>query len=61
MTGDEFAPYLLENAKVALVPGSVFGPEGKYYVRLSFANSYENIVEGCKRLAEACAKIYKDA
>lgn len=52
-TGDELAPLLLEKAKIALVPGSVFGASGKYYLRMSFANSYENIVEGCRRLAEA--------
>lgn len=57
MTGDEFAPYLLEKAGVAMVPGSVFGPEGKYYIRMSFANSLENVQEGCRRLAQVCAAI----
>lgn len=41
----------------ALVPGDVFGPGGEGYLRLSFANSYDNIVEGCKRLAQAVAKL----
>lgn len=49
----EVAQLLLEQAKIALVPGDVFGPGGEGYLRLSFANSYENIVEGCKRLHEA--------
>ena len=49
----EVAQLLLEQAKIALVPGDVFGPGGEGYLRLSFANSYENIVEGCKRLQEA--------
>lgn len=49
----EMAQLLLEQAKIALVPGDVFGPGGEGYLRLSFANSYENIVEGCKRLREA--------
>jgi len=57
MTGQEFAPLLLENAKVAMVPGDVFGTEGDHYIRLSFANSYENIVEGCKRLKEFVEKL----
>ena len=57
MTGQEFAPLLLENAKVALVPGDVFGTEGDHYVRMSFANSYENVVEGCKRLKEFVEKL----
>ena len=53
----ELASYLLDEAKIALVPGDVFGPGGEGYLRLSFANSYDNIVEGCKRLAQAVAKL----
>ena len=53
----ELADYLLENAKIALVPGDVFGPGGEGYLRMSFANSYENIVEGCSRLKEAVAAL----
>ena len=55
----ELAAYLLDEAKIALVPGDVFGPGGEGYLRMSFANSYENIVEGCKRLAEAVAALKK--
>ncbi|MBR1566293.1 MAG: pyridoxal phosphate-dependent aminotransferase [Oscillospiraceae bacterium] len=55
----ELADYLLEHAKIALVPGDVFGPGGEGYLRMSFANSYENIVEGCKRLSEAVAALRK--
>ncbi|WMJ82952.1 pyridoxal phosphate-dependent aminotransferase [Oscillospiraceae bacterium LTW-04] len=51
----EVAQFLLEQAKIALVPGDVFGPGGEGYLRMSFANSYENVVEGCKRLQEAVA------
>lgn len=47
---DEFAEALLENAKVALVPGSGFGAEG--YVRWSYATSMENIKKGLDRLEE---------
>ena len=53
MNSAEAADYLLEEAKIALVPGDVFGPGGEGYLRMSFANSYENVVEGCERLAEA--------
>lgn len=59
LTGDQLAEYLLDEAQVALVPGSVFGESGTYYIRMSFANSYENIVEGCRRIAEAVAKLNK--
>lgn len=47
-----FAEALLEEAKVAVVPGDDFGEAGKNHVRLSFACSDENITEGCKRMGE---------
>lgn len=53
----ELAQYLLEEAKIALVPGDVFGPGGEGYLRMSYANSYENIVEGCERLRAAIAAL----
>lgn len=56
-TSAGLAAHLLEEAKIALVPGDVFGPGGEGYLRMSFANSYENIVEGCKRLKEAVERL----
>jgi len=47
----EFAAYLLENAKVALVPGIAFGADN--YARLSYACSMENIEKGMDRIEEA--------
>jgi aspartate aminotransferase len=47
-TDIELADYLLECAKIAVVPGSAFGAEG--YIRLSFATSIENIKTGVERL-----------
>ena len=57
MKSADISNYLLEEAKIAMVPGDVFGPGGEGYVRMSFANSYENIVEGCQRLADAVAAL----
>ena len=37
------------------MPGDVFGPGGEGYLRMSFANSYENVVEGCAQLKKAVA------
>lgn len=59
MKSAEVAAYLLEEAKIALVPGDVFGPGGEGYIRMSFANSYENVVEGCKRLQLAVEQLNK--
>lgn len=50
LSGTEFATRLLDEQKVAMVPGNVFGSEGENYIRMSFANSYENVVEGCRRM-----------
>lgn len=58
-TSQEVADFLIGNEKIALVPGSVFGSNGDEYLRMSFANSYENIVEGCKRLKNGVEKIKK--
>ena len=59
MTSQELAEYLLEHAGIALVAGTVFGDSGEGYLRMSFANSYENIVEGCRRLREAAEELMK--
>ena len=55
----ELSQYFLEEAKIALVPGDVFGPSGEGYLRMSFATSYESIVEGCGRLKEAVENLKK--
>ena len=45
--------------RTVLVAGSVFGASGEGYVRMSFANSYENIVEGTKRMHDAVVELLK--
>lgn len=47
--------YLIEDAKVAVVPGSAFYAPG--YVRLSYATSQANIEKGISRIAEALAQL----
>jgi aspartate aminotransferase len=51
------ARYLLDEAGVALLSGTDFGEFGEGYLRLSYANSLENIQEGLKRMREALAKL----
>jgi aspartate/methionine/tyrosine aminotransferase len=51
------ANYLLEEAGVALLPGTSFGEFGEGYLRLCFANSLENIQIALERLAEALTKL----
>ena len=50
-TDIELADYLLDVAKIAVVPGSAFGADG--YIRLSYATSIENIKTGIDRLETA--------
>ncbi len=56
----EIADYLLEEEKIALVPGSVFGTNGEGYLRMSFANSLDNIIEGCERMKRAFEKLFRE-
>jgi len=51
------AEYLLEEAKVAAVPGAEFGEDS--CIRLSFATSRERIATGVSRIQEALEKLGK--
>jgi aspartate aminotransferase len=52
----DFADYLLEEAKVAVVPGEDFGSQE--HIRFSYATSLEDIERGCERIADAIAKLH---
>ena len=51
----DFADYLLEEAKVAVVPGEDFG--SKEHIRFSYATALEDIEKGCKRIAVSVGKL----
>jgi aspartate/methionine/tyrosine aminotransferase len=46
----EMANFILEEAGVALLPGSAFGAYGEGYLRLSYANSVANIRKALARM-----------
>jgi len=50
-SSSDLALYLLEDANVALVPGSAFGDDN--HIRLSYATSIENLKKGVERIREA--------
>jgi aminotransferase len=50
MDDETFAQKLLEEERVAVVPGSSFGAGGEGYVRCSYATAYEKIEEALKRM-----------
>ena len=58
-TSMEMAEYLLETAKVALVPGSALGNGGEGYLRISYACGYEELTEACDRIKTAVEALRK--
>ncbi len=49
---DDFSGRLLEEGRVAVVPGSAFGDDG--YVRISYAASMDKVIEGMDRIEKFC-------
>ncbi len=56
-TSVEIADLMLEEAGVALLPGTAFGQYGEGYLRLSYANSLENIHEAVERMSKLFSKL----
>lgn len=50
LTSKEFATRLVEQEKVACVPGGAFGPSGEGYLRACFAASMDQIQEAVERI-----------
>ena len=50
LTSEEFCDRFLAEEKVAVIPGSAFGPGGEGYVRACYAASMKNLDEALKRL-----------
>ena len=56
-TSEEFAQRLLEEEKVAVVPGTAFGECGEGFVRCSYATSMALIEEAMARMASFVARV----
>jgi aminotransferase len=54
---EKLAMYLLNQANIALVPGSAFGQYGEGYLRLAYSNSLENIERAVERMDKALRKL----
>jgi aspartate aminotransferase len=54
-SASDIAAYLLEEAKVAVVPGEAFG--SNEHVRISYACSMEDIEKGIDRIGKALGKL----
>lgn len=57
MTSEEFATRLLEEQRVAVVPGDAFGASGEGYIRISYAYSLEALKEAVGRLEKFVLKL----
>lgn len=57
MTSEEFATRLLEEEKVAVVPGTAFGDCGEGFLRISYAYSIENLKVALERIADFIARL----
>jgi len=57
MTSQKLADYILNEAGVAVLSGTSFGKYGEGYLRLSFANSVENIKKALERISNAVKKL----
>lgn len=57
MTSDEFATRLLQEEKVAIVPGTAFGNCGEGYLRISYAYSIDSLKKALGRLASYVQKL----
>lgn len=51
-SSNELANLILEKAGVALLPGTSFGAQGEGYLRISYANSLENLQRGLEQIRE---------
>ena len=50
LSSEAFAQRLLEEERVAVIPGSAFGPSGEGHVRACYATSYEGLEEALRRI-----------
>ncbi|WP_026505832.1 aminotransferase class I/II-fold pyridoxal phosphate-dependent enzyme [Butyrivibrio sp. NC3005] len=59
LTSDEFAVKLLEQEKLAVVPGTAFGDCGEGFIRISYAYSMDNLKVALERLKRFISTLQK--
>jgi len=57
LSDDEFCNRLLQEEKVAVVPGNAFGDAGTGFARVSYATSYEQLEEALERIERFVKRI----
>lgn len=56
MTSEEFTHFLLDNAGIAVLPGTSFGEFGKGYIRLCYAKNIQNIERAVEKIKISLSK-----
>jgi aminotransferase len=57
LTSEQFCERLIEEERVAVVPGTAFGPSGEGHIRCSYAYSIDNIKTALERIERFVKKI----
>jgi aminotransferase len=57
LDSDTFARRLLEEERVAVVPGNAFGPSGEGHVRACYATAYEQLEEALVRIGRFVERV----
>lgn len=57
LSSEEFALRLMQEGKVTTIPGSAFGAHGEGYLRVSYANTVENLEKALERIAAFVKKL----
>ncbi len=57
MSSEEFATRLLQEEKVAIVPGTAFGACGEGFMRISYAYSMEQLKEALHRIEKFVGRL----
>ena len=61
LDSDAFTERLLVEERVAVVPGSAFGPSGEGHVRMCYATSYEQLEEALRRIGRFLDRVRAEA
>ncbi|MEM2896954.1 MAG: pyridoxal phosphate-dependent aminotransferase [Candidatus Bathyarchaeia archaeon] len=57
MSSEKISAHLLKEARVMILPGSIFGKCGEGYVRISYAIAYEKLKVALDKVSEALVKL----
>ncbi len=60
LTSDVFCERFLREERVAVIPGSAFGPGGEGYVRICYASSMKDIAEAIRRMDNFLVKLREE-